>query len=184
MMQTMTIADTPLVGTCLRVIPAAILLAACSPTGAVEETPASPAATAPDAEADQERHPISGLRIIDVTVDTGERRIVFKTEYADTPEAQARGLMFRTELADDEAMIFPSKIPQRRSFWMRNTPISLDIIFIGTDGRITNIAENTEPYSLESLPSDGMATAVLEIRGGLSRELGIGPGDKVEYTLP
>ena len=156
----------------------ALLVAACSPNGVAEDAPSPPAL-----EAQSDRHPVSGLEIIDVAVDTGEERIVFKTELADTPEAQTRGLMFRTELADDEAMIFPSKTPEVRSFWMRNTPISLDIIFVGTDGRITNIAENTEPYSLESLPSAGLASAVLEIRGGLSRELGIEPGDAVEYDL-
>lgn len=164
---------------CLRAIPAAVLVAACSPIGAAEETP-----TVPAVQQEPDRHPISGLQIIEVVIDTGDRRIPFKTELADTPQAQTRGLMFRTELADDEAMIFPTETPQARSFWMRNTPISLDIIFVGTDGRITNIAENTEPYSLESLPSAGLATAVFEIRGGLSAELGIEPGDAVEYSLP
>ncbi|WP_234029625.1 DUF192 domain-containing protein [Erythrobacter sp. THAF29] len=163
----------------IRAIPAAIMVASCSPTGAVEDSPVAPAV-----QNEPDRHPISGLRIIEVTIDTGHKRIAFKTEYADTREAQTRGLMFRTELADDEAMIFPSEVPQTRSFWMRNTPISLDIIFIGTDGRITNIAEKTEPYSLDSLPSAGLASAVFEIRGGLSEELGIEPGNAVEYQLP
>ncbi|TRD12684.1 DUF192 domain-containing protein [Erythrobacter insulae] len=154
-------------------------MAGCTPVGAAEDPPA-----VSDGQESNERHPISGLEIIDVTVVSGETRHTFKTELADTGEAQTRGLMFRTELADDEAMIFPSYVPQTRSFWMRNTPISLDIIFIGTDDRITNIAERTEPYSLDSLPSDGLASAVFEIRGGLSEELGIEPGDAVEYTLP
>ena len=164
---------------CRGLAPIGLLVAACSPLDAAQEAPAKP-----EAQNEPARHPISGLEIIEVTVVTKDRRIPFKTELANSPEAQTRGLMFRTELADDEAMIFPSEIPQTRSFWMRNTPISLDIIFIGTDGRITNIAENTEPYSLESLPSDGLASAVLEIRGGLSQELGIAPGDAVEWNLP
>ncbi len=129
------------------------------------------------------RHPTSGLEIIDVAVLRGDRRIVFKTEHANTPQAQARGMMFRTEMADDEAMLFPSEVPAQRSFWMKNTPISLDIIFIGVDGRINNI-ETAVPYSLDSVPSVGVASAVLEIRGGLAKELGIVPGDRVEYTLP
>lgn len=159
----------------------AMMLAACS-----SAQPGSAQAT--DATSAREEqapgvHPVSGLRIIDVSIKTAERTIVFKTELADTPEAQARGLMFRTELADDEAMIFPSDTPEPRSFWMKNTPLPLDIIFIGTDGRITNI-ENAVPYSLDSVPSAGLATAVFEIRGGLAEKLGIELGDKVEYALP
>lgn len=165
----------------LLTVPAALVLAACSPVDAGAESPAAPASAQSDAK---QLHPVSGLEIIDVTVDTGEKRITFRTELAASVEAQTRGLMFRNELGDDEAMLFPSPQPQPRSFWMRNTPISLDIIFVGTDGRITNIAERTEPYSLESLPSEGLASAVLEIRGGLSEELGIEPGDAVEYELP
>ncbi|MBV7259030.1 DUF192 domain-containing protein [Erythrobacter sp. WH158] len=160
-------------------MPAVLLAAACTPVGAAEDPP-----TTSTVEETATKHPISGLEIIDVTIVSGEARHTFKTELADTGEAQTRGLMFRTELADDEAMIFPSYVPQARSFWMRNTPISLDIIFVGTDGTISNIAERTEPYSLDSLPSKGLASAVFEIRGGLSEELGIEPGDAVEYDLP
>jgi uncharacterized membrane protein (UPF0127 family) len=80
-------------------------------------------------------------------------------------------------------MIFPSNTPQMRSFWMKNTPISLDIIFIGPDRRILNI-ETAVPYSLESVQSDGEVIAVFEIRGGLAKQLGIGPGDLVEWDIP
>lgn len=162
-----------------RLAPLALMVAACTPVGAAKDPP-----TAPETQTAADAHPISGLEIINVTIVSGDTRHSFKTELADSAEAQTRGLMFRTELADDEAMIFPSYVPQTRSFWMRNTPISLDIIFVGTDGRITNIAERTEPYSLDSLPSEGLASAVFEIRGGLSEELGIEPGDAVEYDLP
>jgi hypothetical protein len=167
------------------IVPAALVawaLAACSPSasGTAQATDSAAAATA---DKSLPTHPESGLRIIDVAVVTAKRRIVFKTELADTPQAQARGLMFRTELGDDEAMLFPSDTPEPRSFWMKNTPIALDIIFIGTDGRITNI-EDAVPYSLDPVPSAGIASAVFEIRGGLSKKLGIKSGDKVEYSLP
>jgi uncharacterized membrane protein (UPF0127 family) len=92
-------------------------------------------------------------------------------------------MMFRTEMADDEAMLFPSEQPMQRNFWMKNTPLPLDIIFIGTDGRISNI-EKGVPYELESVGSEGLASAVLEIRGGLAKELGIVAGDRVEYDWP
>lgn len=165
----------------LALIGAAALMA-CSPAesgGALAQAPASEEPT----EAAIERHPTSGLQIIDVSVVRGDERITFKTELANTPQAQGRGLMFRTELRDDEAMLFPSGAPQTRSFWMKNTPVALDIIFIGVDGRISNIEEGV-PYSLDSVTSAGLASAVLEVRRGLSEELGIVPGDKVEYTLP
>ena len=162
---------------CLAV---AVMLAACSPQPAAEPTPAAIAGAAtvrPDV------HPVSGLRIIDVTVTTDEERIGFAAELADTPQAQQHGLMFRTELDDFAAMIFPSDPPQERSFWMKNTPLPLDIIYIGTDGRILNMYEMTTPYSLDSLYSAGITSAVLEIRGGRARELGIEKGDLVEWDV-
>ncbi|MDY7097249.1 MAG: DUF192 domain-containing protein [Pseudomonadota bacterium] len=154
---------------------AALLLgAACSTNSAAETT------GAPETQVQNERHPVSGLEVIDVTVKRGDRDIVFKTELAASREEQARGLMFRTELGDFEGMIFPSEAPALRSFWMKNTPLRLDIIFIGVDGRISNI-ETAKPYSLESVPSVGEAIAVFEIRGGRAKALGIVPGDKVEW---
>ncbi|MEO0463921.1 MAG: DUF192 domain-containing protein [Pseudomonadota bacterium] len=156
----------------------AAFAAACSPVDAAQETPA-----APEAEAKPARHPTSGLTLIDVTVMRGAKPIIFTTELANTPEAQARGMMFRTEMGDDEGMLFPSDEPALRSFWMKNTPLPLDIIFIGVDGRISNI-EAGVPYKLESVSSQGAAIAVFEIRGGLSEELGIVPGDEVVWDLP
>ena len=89
--------------------------------------------------------------------------------------------MNRQELAADRGMIFPQDQPRVTSFWMKNTYIPLDLIFVRTDGTIANIAENAVPMSLEWIWSDGEVGAVLEISGGKSAELGIGPGDKVEW---
>jgi uncharacterized membrane protein (UPF0127 family) len=129
-------------------------------------------------------HPVSGLKVIDLVVERGGAKLPFRVELADTPGAQARGLMFRTELGDNEGMIFPSNPPEPRSFWMKNTPLSLDIIFIGVDSRILNIAANTTPYSLDSVRSTGIASGVLELRASRAAALGIVPGDRVSYTLP
>ena len=158
-------------------------LLACSPNG---EAGAASGQASDGAVSDQAIavHPVSGLQIIDLKVTTDETAHAFRVELADTDQAQARGLMFRTEMGENEGMLFPSGTPQVRSFWMRNTPLSLDIIFIGPDNRILNIAANTEPYSLESVYSDGPASAVLELVAGRSAELGIEPGDLVEYRLP
>ena len=87
----------------------------------------------------------------------------------------------RTELGPDEGMIFPSTPPSARSFWMKNTPLPLDIIFIGVDGRILNVAAMTTPYSLESIASSGITRGVLELAGGRAAELGIEPGDLVDW---
>lgn len=152
------------------------LLAACSPGES-----ATARAQAPVAAAETVRHPVSGLEVIDLVVERGPKKLPFKVELADTPEAQSRGLMFRDRLGDNEGMLFPSKAPEPRSFWMKNTPLSLDIIFIGADGRISNIAANTVPYSLDSVPSQGFAIAVLELRAGRAAELGIVPGDAVSW---
>lgn len=154
------------------------MLAACSPGESATARTQAPAA------AEAARHPVSGLEVIDLVVDRGGKAMAFRVELAASPEAQAKGLMFRTELGDDEGMLFPSVVPEPRSFWMKNTPLSLDIIFVGADGRISNIAANTEPYSLDSVSSSGFASAVLELRAGRAAELGIVPGDRVVYTLP
>ena len=154
-------------------------LAACSsPEGATARAQAPAAATAPA------RHPVSGLEVIDLVVERGAKKLAFKVELAASPEAQARGLMFRTELGDFEGMLFPSPVPQPRSFWMKNTPLSLDIIFVGPDGRVLNIAADTVPYSLDSVTSNGPASAVLELRAGRAKALGIVPGDRVVWELP
>lgn len=155
---------------------AASILLACSPQSAAEPTPAAETGSIETAV-----HPESGLQIIPLTVTSGDTVHEFRVELADSREAQAQGLMFRTELGDWEGMIFPSEPQTARSFWMKNTPIPLDIIFIGIDGRILNIAAMTEPYSLESVYSQGSTSGVLELRGGRAEELGIAPGDLVEW---
>lgn len=157
------------------------VLAACSPG---EGTSASARAQAPAAAAQNMRHPVSGLEVIDLVVERGTTKLPFKVELAASPEAQSKGLMFRTELGDNEGMLFPSAVPEPRSFWMKNTPLSLDIIFVGADGRITNVEDNTVPYSLDPVQSSGFAIAVLELRAGRARELGIVAGDRVVYAIP
>ena len=152
--------------------PLVLALSACSPQAA--ETPSEPTV------ATSSVHPVSGLEVIPVTVTTDSETFTFASELADTVPAQARGLMFRTEMGSDEGMIFPYDPPEPLSFWMRNTVLPLDIIFIGPDNRILNIEEGV-PYNEESVHSDGFAIAVLELNQGRSAELGIEPGDLVEW---
>lgn len=126
-------------------------------------------------------HPVSGLKVVPLTVSSGGKRHSFRVEVAASPQEQARGLMFRTAMGADEGMIFPMSPPRGASFWMRNTVIPLDIIFVGVDGRITNIAANAIPYDERPLSSVGEVKAVLELNGGRAAQLGIVPGDMVEW---
>ncbi len=153
---------------------AAFTLAACSPQTAEADRPAGPA--------DATTHPVSGLEIIPVTITTTRGTRTIRAEVARTPQEQARGLMFRTEMGPDEGMLFPYEDdPHVLGFWMRNTVLPLDIIFITPDRRVLNIAANAVPYSEASLRSTGVAAAVLELNGGRAAALGIAPGDQVSW---
>ena len=126
-------------------------------------------------------HPFSGLPVIDLVVTHEHRHHHFRVEVARSQAEQEKGLMFRTTMAPDEGMIFPMPGGQPASFWMKNTVIPLDIIFIGSDGRISNIAVKAVPYDETPLPSKGPVSGVLELNGGRAAELGIGPGDVVKW---
>jgi uncharacterized membrane protein (UPF0127 family) len=108
---------------------------------------------------------------------------VFSVELAVTPEQQAKGLMFRRQLPEGQGMLFDFQREQPASFWMKNTYISLDIIFIRSDGRIHRIAENTVPLSEALVHSGAPVRAVLEVVAGTSRKLGIAPGDRVAHPI-
>jgi uncharacterized protein len=105
----------------------------------------------------------------------------FTVEVARTPAEQARGLMFRQSLALDAGMLFPFPNPRPASFWMKNTLIPLDMIFIRTEGSIARIAVNTTPHSLEGVGVSEPVAAVLEIAGGRSVDLDIEEGDRVTW---
>ena len=149
-------------------LPLAVAVAAL-PTGCTAPV-ADPAAAASSQE----------VALEPVTVTTARGVVRFEVEVARTPEQQARGLMFRTGLADDRGMIFPFDTVRPASFWMRNVPIPLDIIFIRKDGTIARIAEAV-PFSEELVLSGEPVALVLEIRGGLAAELGIAEGDRVGW---
>lgn len=105
----------------------------------------------------------------------------FQVELARTSAEQAYGLMFVTHLDPDAGMLFLNERDSPQRFWMKNTFISLDILFIAADGRIVNIVSKAKPLSLKRISSDGPVRATLEIRGGRAEDLGIRPGDRVVY---
>jgi hypothetical protein len=103
----------------------------------------------------------------------------FNIEMATTEPERERGLMFRKELPQGQGMLFDFFTDQPVSFWMHNTYIPLDMIFIRSDGVIMRVAENTKPMSDDLVPSGAPVRAVLEVIGGTARQLGIKAGDKV-----
>jgi uncharacterized protein len=107
----------------------------------------------------------------------------FSVEMATTDEEKITGLMYRKELPDGKGMLFDFSPEQQISMWMKNTYISLDMIFIRADGRILRIAENTEPQSTSIISSGGPAKGVLEVIAGTAKKYGIRPGDRVGHPL-
>ncbi len=107
----------------------------------------------------------------------------FTVEIADTEETREQGLMFRERLGPDAGMLFDFKEPLEVAFWMKNTPIPLDMLFIDRGGRIVSIAERTVPYSLTPIGAGQPVLAVLELNGGTASRLGIKPGDKVIQAI-
>ncbi len=103
-------------------------------------------------------------------------------EVADTDSARARGLMGRTEIPDDTGMLFVFPVAQPQAFYMMNTPRSLDIQFYGADSTLVNVVENTTPFSLDNVRSDGDAQFVVEVEAGASRRIGLVPGDRITWT--
>jgi uncharacterized membrane protein (UPF0127 family) len=119
----------------------------------------------------------SGLSTLEIVSATGVH--AFNVELATTEPERERGLMFRKELPQGQGMLFDFFTDQPVSFWMHNTYISLDLIFIRSDGRIARIAESAEPMSDNLIPSGAPVRAVLEVVAGTARDLGIKAGDKV-----
>ena len=118
------------------------------------------------------------LRLI---TSSGEHR--FQIEVAVSGEDKARGLMFRRSLADDAGMLFPYEPPQEATMWMRNTYISLDMVFIRADGIVHRIELGTEPFSEAVIASNGDVLAVLELKAGIANRIGLKAGDRVVHNL-
>ncbi len=107
-----------------------------------------------------------------LTLNCPHKSIPFKVELARTPQEQEKGLMFRMDLREDEGMLFLFSMPKSMSMWMKNTPLSLDMIFCNKEGKILAIHENTTPYSLKIIgPVEG-TSQVLEVLGGTVQKHG------------
>jgi hypothetical protein len=155
------------------VLTIAAVVAACSPQAAPSETQAS--------QAEAPGQPQTGLQQVPLTITSASGVHRFTVDIAATPAQQETGLMFVKALAPDRGMIFPYDPPQPVSFWMHNTLIPLDMVFIRADGTIARIA-TAKPLDDTPVPSGEPVAAVLEIAGGRAAQLGIAPGDKVEWA--
>lgn len=146
-------------------------------------------AVAAPATADESTSPavlrwLETLPVAEAVVDTGEARTAFTVWVASTPWQKAHGLMHVKSLDPDRGMLFLLGGPEYASFWMRNTYVSLDLLFIGADRRIVNIIERAEPLTTTPRVSTAPVTRVLEVLAGTAERLGIRPGHTVEVRLP
>lgn len=135
----------------------------------VASTTAEPAASA------------QSLKTVPLSIATKGQVRRFQVEVAATPEQQETGLMYRKTMPAGHGMIFPMSPPRPASFWMKNTYLPLDLIFIGPDKRIIRIAENAVPLSLDLIDCPEPAAAVLELNGGAVHAQGIAVGDLVRW---
>lgn len=157
-------------------IAAAVLLAAA---GAAEAAPAKSNRVCDAGGGQAELKPLQPLSLT-----TSRGRFDFKVEDADTPHEREIGMMCRKGLAADRGMLFDFRKPTNNvAFWMRNTLIPLDIVFIRPDGRVLSIARSARPLDETPLPAGGPIRAVLELAGGRAAQIGLLPGDKVAHRI-
>ncbi len=115
----------------------------------------------------------------DLTITTASGPHHFAVEVMRTPDELERGLMFRREMASDHGMLFDFGSPQPVTMWMKNTYLSLDMVFIASDGRIVSVKRDAEPLSEKTIPSGGNVLGVLELDAGTAKRIGLKPGDLV-----
>ena len=149
-----------------------LALIACSPQACAHNAPVETATADPRAQ--------TGLREVPLTIRSKNGVHRFTVEVAATEQQQETGMMFRTSVAGDRGMIFPYDPPQEVAFWMKNTLIPLDIVYIRADGTIARIV-HAQAMDLTPLPSGEPIAVVLEIGAGRAAELGIKEGDKVSW---
>jgi uncharacterized membrane protein (UPF0127 family) len=119
--------------------------------------------------------------VLEIASKTGVH--TFSVELVDNDADRAKGLMFRRSLPEGTGMLFDFHTEQEVAFWMQNTYVPLDMIFIRADGRILRIEKDTEPLSTRQIPSGGPIRAVLEVVAGTCQKLGIAPGDRVAHPI-
>jgi uncharacterized membrane protein (UPF0127 family) len=115
-----------------------------------------------------------------VVIHSAQGTVAVRVEVADTPDMRARGLMYRQDLAPDAGMLFVFPTESEQRFWMKNTPLPLDMVFISRDQSIVGIVPNTHPFSTVPLGVSAPSQYVLEVHAGFCAKHGIGVGDRIE----
>jgi uncharacterized membrane protein (UPF0127 family) len=133
------------------------------------------------AKCPEEGQPVGRLEPLDIV--TAKGRVHFKVEVVDTPQGREKGLMCRTAMPADHGMLFDFKTVAPQAFWMKNTILPLDMLFIAADGRIVSIARNAVPFDETAIPSGAPVKGVLEIDGGVADKDGLEPGDTVAHRI-
>ncbi len=123
--------------------------------------------------------PAAALPRSELLVETASSQFRFEVEIADDATERAEGLMYRETMADNAGMLFLYPEPQQVQFWMKNTPMSLDIVFVRAEGTIARIAARTTPFSEDMIPSGEKVRAVLEVKAGMMHQLGVRVGDRL-----
>lgn len=123
--------------------------------------------------------PNAGLKTAPVTLVTAKGRFAYQIEIAATPEQQQCGLMFRKTMKRSVGMGFPFPVARQATFWMENTPLPLDLIFVGPDGRVDSVGAGA-PFSRDLIASAGLTAEVIELNAGEVARIGLRPGDRVE----
>lgn len=126
--------------------------------------------------------PLSSFPLAELVIESAGKRLKFKVWIADTPERREQGLMFVKQLPPDGGMLFPYPGESDVAFWMKNTFIPLDLLFVRRDGSIARIAERARPHDLTPIPAGEPVLAVLELAGGTAAKLGLRRGDHVVST--
>ena len=161
----------------------ALLLLGCArePAPALADAGPAPAAAPVATKPSAPTAIPAGFERLDAVTPSGVT--TFAVEVMDDEAGRARGMMFRKSVAPDRGMLFDFRRPQEVAFWMKNTLIPLDIIYIRPDGRVLSIAAQATPESLEPIPSGGEILGVLEIAGGRAAEIGLLPGDRIVHRI-
>lgn len=165
----------------------AVLLAASlsAPVLAQSVTPLSGAALSGAAQSDPkvETYIVEGRSAEAIEIITAQGSFQFTAEIADTPEESSRGLMFRETMPPTHGMLFDFGDPRLVTMWMKNTPLSLDMVFLSRSGEVAHIAERTKPFSEDIISSGGDVSAVLEINAGVSKLIGLKVGDRLKHRF-
>jgi uncharacterized membrane protein (UPF0127 family) len=127
--------------------------------------------------------PAAAQALEPLTLVTASGEHKFEVEIAKTVDQRAKGLMYRRFMPEDRGMLFEFETNAPVAFWMENTYISLDMVFISPDGTVTHIAANAEPLSQAVIPSGGPCIGVLEINAGVAAKIGLAVGDKVRAAF-